>query len=134
MSEYNTLGHEKFKIRYHIIFSTRWRRKCLEEMHDDLLISFKRAESLQNRWTIAVVETDKDHVHFLIESTPIVSPIEIVHKLKQISTYDMWKGHHDYLRKFFWKGPHHLWTRGYFCSTIGDVSEKTLKAYIENQG
>lgn len=29
---------------------------------------------------------------------------------------------------------HHLWTRGYFCSTIGEVSEAKIKEYIENQG
>ena len=32
------------------------------------------------------------------------------------------------------KYEHHLWTRGYFCSIIGDVSEQTLKHYIEHQG
>jgi len=40
----------------------------------------------------------------------------------------------EYLKKYYWKGKHILWTHGYFCSTIGDVSEQTLKKYIENQG
>ena len=42
--------------------------------------------------------------------------------------------HNQYLSKFYWSGKHYLWTRGYFVTTIGDVSEKTLQAYIENQG
>jgi putative transposase len=46
----------------------------------------------------------------------------------------MWQKHNQYLSKFYWSGKHYLWTRGYFCTTIGDVSEKTLQAYIENQG
>ena len=46
----------------------------------------------------------------------------------------MWKKYRQYLLKYFWNGEHHLWTRGYFCSTIGDVSEQTLKDYIEHQG
>lgn len=30
------------------------------------------------------------------------------------------------------RGKHILWTHRYFASTIGDVSEKTLKKYIES--
>ena len=62
--KYKTLNHEKFKIRYHIIFSTKYRRKCLNEIKMDLLNSMKRAESLQNKWKIEVMEIDKDHIHF----------------------------------------------------------------------
>ena len=116
--KYKTLNHEKFKIRYHIIFSTKYRRKCLNEIRMDLLNSMKRAESLQNKWKIEVMEIDKDHIHFLISATPTDCIYTIIHSLKQISTYDMWKLHHDWLSKFYWK-QHHLWTRGYFCTTIG---------------
>lgn len=83
------------------------------------------------------METDqhKDHhIHILIKATPQIAPYDIIHKIKQITTYDMWKKYRQYLLKYFWNGEHHLWTRGYFCSTIGDVSEQTLKDYIEHQG
>ena len=79
------------------------------------------------------MEIDKDHIHFLISATPTDCIYTIIHSLKQISTYDMWKLHHDWLSKFYWK-QHHLWTRGYFCTTIGEVSEERIKHYIENQG
>ena len=46
----------------------------------------------------------------------------------------MWQKHNYYLSKWYWGGKHYLWTSGYFCSTVGEVSEKTLKEYIENQG
>lgn len=134
MSDYKTLNHEKFVLRYHIIFSTKYRRKCLTAIRDDLLASMKRAENLQNKWRIEIMEIDKDHIHFLIKATPTDTIFEIVHLLKQTSTYDMWKQHNDYLSKTYWSGKHYLWTRGYFASTIGDVSEKALKQYIENQG
>ena len=74
-------------------------------------------------------EVDKnmcDHIHFLIRATPTCRIVDIVHKLKQVSTYDMWQKHYKYLSKWYWNGKHYLWTRGYFCSTIGEVSEKTL--------
>lgn len=81
------------------------------------------------------IDTQKcDHIHFLIRATPTCQISEIIHKLKQVSTYDMWQKHNQYLSKFYWSEKHYLWTRSYFCTTIGDVSEKTLQAYIESQG
>ena len=121
------------RISYHIIFSVKFRRKLLEPIHDDLIASFHRAENMQDKWRILLVETDNDHVHFFISATPFDSVTSIVHSLKQISTYDMWQLHHDYLQRFFWK-EHLLWTRGYFCSSVGDVSEEKLRQYIETQG
>ena len=134
MSEYESLSHEKFEIRYHIIFSTKYRTKCLTDIREDILKSMKRAESMQNKWTIEIMEIDKDHIHLLIKATPTCLIKDIVTSLKQISTYDLWKSNYNHLRKYYWSGKHYLWTRGYFCSTIGDLSEKTLKNYIENQG
>ena len=39
-----------------------------------------------------------------------------------------------WLKQFYWKKKRLLWTHGYFVSTIGKVSEKTVFNYIENQG
>lgn len=83
-----------------------------------------------------MVETDskKDHhVHLLVKAKPTAAPNKIVARLKQFSTVDMWKQEEAYMRKFFWK-EHNLWTRGYFCSTIGEVSEEKIRDYIEKQG
>lgn len=135
--------HAKHRIFYHIIFSTKYRRKCLDKIINELKESFKRAESMSNNlWKIELVETDQnkiDHVHFLIKAAPQISPGEIIHKLKQVSTYDMW--HNDkcfkHLSKFYWKLNKHghvLWTHGYFCSSIGDASTETIKNYIASQG
>src|SRR5574344_666343 len=134
---YEHCNHEKFKIRYHIIFSTKYRKKLLGEISDDIKSYMRRAESLQNKWSIETMEIDThmcDHIHFLIRATPTCRVSDIIHSLKQISTFDVWKNHSQYMKKWYWSGKHYLWTRGYFCSSIGDVSDKNLKNYIENQG
>lgn len=79
------------------------------------------------------MKVDKDHIHLMIESSPTLSPLQICRVLKQQSTFLLWKIHRKYLRKYFWK-ENTLWTDGYFVSTIGNVSEKTLRHYIETQG
>lgn len=137
MKQYEYYNHEKFKMRYHIIFSTKYRKELLFPIMEDVKNSMRRAEAMQNKWSIETMEIDKknpDHIHLLIKATPTCQISDIIHRLKQISTYDMWQKHHGYLSKFYWSGKHYLWTRGYFCSTIGEVSENTLKNYIEKQG
>lgn len=135
--DYEHNNHQKYKMRYHLIFSTKYRKKCLGYIYEDLKQSLNRAENMQNDWRIELMEVDLklcDHIHFLIRGTPNTRISDVVHKLKQISTYDMWKKYNSYLKQFYWSGKHVLWTKGYFCSSIGEVSEETLRKYIENQG
>ncbi len=74
-----------------------------------------------------------DHLHLMISSTPSLSPMQIVRKLKQESTIGMWKLFPQELQKHFWK-ENTFWTDGYFISSIGEVSVETLRHYIQNQG
>lgn len=131
--KYKTLNHCKYKLKYHLIFSTKYRRNILDHIKDDLFLSFKRAEQMQNNWKIDIMEIDKNHIHFLIDATNMNYIPEMIHSLKQISTYDIWKKYYSYLQKFYWK-KHLLWTKGYFICTIGDASIETIKNYIKNQG
>lgn len=135
--DYEHNNHQKYKMRYHLIFSTKYRKKCLGYIYEDLKQSLKRAEAMQSDWKIELMEVDLklcDHIHFLIRGTPNTRISDVVHKLKQISTYDMWQKYNNYLKQFYWSGKHNLWTKGYFCTSIGEVSEETLRKYIENQG
>lgn len=130
---YRRYGHAKTGLLYHIIFVTKYRRKCLEGMHDDVIASFRGAES-KSDFVIKTIESDKDHVHMLIEFKPSLSIEQVVRRLKQLTTHDLWLKDGVYLKRFYWSRNRHLWTNGYFCSTIGDVSEEVVKRYIENQG
>lgn len=82
---------------------------------------------------IKEMEVDKDHIHMMIESVPKISPLQIVRVLKQQSTIQMWRKYSKELKKYYW-AKNTFWTDGYFVSTIGEVSSKTLKHYIQNQG
>lgn len=82
---------------------------------------------------IKEMEVDKDHIHMMIESVPKISPLQIVRVLKQQSTIQMWRKYFKELKKYYW-AENTFWTDGYFVSTIGEVSSKTLKHYIQNQG
>ena len=82
---------------------------------------------------IRYMETDKEHIHYMIETEPTMSISKIVNLMKSYTTYHIWKRYPDYLRKHFWK-EHTFWTDGYFVCSVGNVSEEMLRKYIENQG
>lgn len=134
MSKYVRFGHAKAFLRYHLIFSTKYRRKVLNPIRDDILSAMDDAAGKNGNFHVEIAEVDQDHIHLLVRIKPCESINHVVHSLKQQSTYLIWKKHHDYMMKYYWSGQHHLWTRGYFASTIGDVSEKTIVNYIKNQG
>ena len=79
------------------------------------------------------METDKDHIHYMIETEPTMSISKAVDLIKSYTTYHIWKKHTEYLKNHFWK-EHTFWTDGYFACSVGNVSEKMLKQCIENQG
>jgi putative transposase len=79
------------------------------------------------------METDGDHIHYMIETPPTVAPSDIVRTIKSYTTFWIWKYHEAYLKRHFWK-ERTFWTDGYFICSVGNVSEETLKKYIENQG
>ena len=82
---------------------------------------------------IRYIETDKDHIHYMIKTEPAMSVSKIVNLMKSYTTYHIWKRYPDYLRKHFWK-EHTFWTDGYFAYSAGNVPEEMLGKYIEKYG
>ena len=79
------------------------------------------------------METDKDHIHYMIETEPNVNLLDLVRTIKSYTTYHIWELHKEYLFTQLWK-EYTFWTDGYFICSIENVSEKQLRRYIENQG
>ena len=130
--KYDTYNHAKVHIRYHLIFTTKFRRSCLEGVKGDLLESLKGIEK-RSHFKLLYIAIGADHMHLFVKSRPSISIEQIVRRLKQITTSEMWKKHEDYLMQFYWKRKK-LWSNGYFCSTVGEMSEETVIKYINNQG
>lgn len=132
--EFETFGHMKTLLRYHIIFSTKYRRDCLGPIRDIVINSFRIAESM-TKSKILTMELDKDHIHMLVMIPPSDSVSKLIKQFKQYSTHYIYKDPmaRVYLKKYYWK-QNILWTHGAFVATIGAVSEETLRYYIENQG
>jgi putative transposase len=129
---YKSKNHSKFILTYHIIFVCKYRKKLLTKYGEDIKqIMFDISKKYD--FEIKEMEVDKDHIHMMIESVPRLSPLQIVRTLKQQSTIQIWRMYNKELKHHYWN-ENTFWTDGYFCSTIGEVSGKILKRYIQNQG
>jgi putative transposase len=130
--KYDKLNHSKFLLMYHIIFVCKYKRKALSGLEIELKNTLY---DIASNWDFDILEMeyDQDHIHLLVKSYPKISILSIIRKLKQESTYRMWKHHEKHLRKYYWK-ERTLWSDGYFCSTIGNVSKELVTEYIQNQG
>ena len=133
LKEYISKNHSKFLIKYHIILVCKYRKQLLVGAFEYDMKKIMRPISEMSDFDIEVMETDKDHLHMMVRSDPKLSPLQIVRRLKQMSTSAVWKKYRDFLRHNFYK-EHTFWTDGYFVSSIGNVSQETIKKYIENQG
>ncbi len=71
-----------------------------------------------------------DHVHLLLSAPPTLAPMKIVQYLKGRSSRKL-QMEYETLGKRYWGQP--MWARGYFCATVGTVTEEIIKQYIENQ-
>ena len=129
---YNSKNHRKFKLFCHLIFSTKYRRNLF--YNNSLKWTLKCIlDKTQRDFKIIQYETDKNHIHFLIDYDPKISVTQIVRHLKQITTFHLWRRHPIFLEKFYWKEKT-LWADGYFVCSIGESNPETIKRYIENQG
>ena len=133
LKEYISKNHSKFLIKYHIILVCKYRKQLLVGAVEYDMKKIMRHISEMSDFDIEVMETDKNHLHMMIRSEPKLSPLQIVRRLKQMSISAVWKKYGDFLRHNFYE-EQTFWTDGYFVSSIGNVSQETIKKYIENQG
>ena len=130
MGEYNKGSHTIYDIKYHIIWVTKYRYKVLNENIAVRLRELIRQGCDARGITIIQGSIGKDHVHLLIASSPSISPSKLVQYLKGRSSR-LIQDEFSELKKKYWG--QHLWARGYFCSTVGSVTEETIRKYIESQ-
>jgi putative transposase len=129
-AEYNKTSHAVYDIKYHIIWVTKYRYKVISGEIGKRLRDLIRQGCEARNITIVQGSIGKDHVHMLLSCPPSLSPSKIVQYLKGRSSR-LLQDEYPELKKRYWG--QHLWGRGYFCATVGSVTEETIKQYIENQ-
>ena len=72
----------------------------------------------------------QDHIHLFVSVPPQLSISKLVQYLKGKSSYKLMQENKQ-ISKLFWG--RHLWARGYFVSTSGNITDEVIMEYIKNQ-
>ena len=125
---YATHGHVVYRCHYHVVWCTKYRRKLLDSDISARLrqIAFQVAGDLG--FGIDEMEIMDDHVHLLLDVPPKIGIAKAVRMLKGRSSRIL-REEFPSLRS---RVPT-LWTRSYFCTTVGGAPLAVVKRYIENQ-
>ena len=132
MSEYLHKSHNVTVLMYHLVFPAKYRRAVLDAHVDEVLKEV--CLEIERRYQVKFLEigTDKDHVHFLVQSVPTYSVTRIVTLLKSLTAREIFKRCPE-VKKKLWGGE--FWTDGYFASTVGKHGdEHMIGKYVKNQG
>ena len=132
-NRYYRHNRRKYSLKVHIVLVTKYRKQLLQGfIADD--VKQKILDIANTRgYEIIAMETDKDHIHFLLSYDATDRVYDIVKIVKQETTYYLWQKYNSVLSKQYWKKKI-FWSDGYFACSIGEVSSATIQKYIESQG
>ena len=108
----------------------KYRKQLLKGDIDDTVKSCFSEESDNSKYSIDIMESDKDHIHLLISYSPDISITSIVRRLKQKSTHELWNNYSGFLTKHFWK-EHTFWNDGYFVCSVGEANPDTIRNILK---
>ena len=112
--------------KYHIVWTPKYRRSFLKGLIKQNVEKSLLAKAEKLDVKIENMEIMPDHVHVFISIKPSQCISDIVRHLKGYSSYITRKN----LNLYRYKG---FWCNSYFCESVGHISERTIKKYIDNQ-
>jgi putative transposase len=128
--DYRRGSHSLYNLQYHIVFCTKYRYRILTGEVAKRVREVIREICEANYVTITSGSLSPDHIHLLVSIPPSVSVSKIVQYIKGKSSRKLLQ-EFEHLRKRYWG--QHLWARGYFVVTVGNVNSEDVQKYIENQ-
>jgi putative transposase len=131
MTTYRRVAHSVYQLHYHFVFITKYRKPVLR---GDVAVEVRklvREICGSNDIEILAGHVRPDHVHLLLSVPPHLAPSRVLQAIKGKTSHHLlmdWRQ----LREEFWG--RHLWARGYFVCSSGNVTDEMIAEYIENQG
>ena len=133
-SEYLYLSHNVSNLVYHLVFPAKYRRVVFDnkKIEEHLRQICLEIEKRYDYIIFLEIGVDKDHVHFLVQSTPNYAPSKIVQIIKSITSRQIYVECPE-VKKKLWGGQ--FWSDGYFVATVGkNQNEEVTREYVKNQG
>ena len=132
-SDYFRLSHNVCNLVYHFVCPAKYRRSVFSDNVEEHLRNIcLEIEERYDYIRFLEIGADKNHVHFLIQSTPNHAPADIIKTIKSITGRQIFLECPE-VKKYLWGAQ--FWTDGYFVGTVGkNANEKVIQEYVKNQG
>ena len=130
MQHYRKTSHTTYDCKYHIVWITKYRKPVLGGEVGKRVRELIRGICKQQEVEILSGHVSKDHIHLFVSVSPHLAISKLVQYLKGKSSYKLLQENKQ-LSRLFWG--RHLWARGYFVSTSGNVTDEVIMEYIRNQ-
>lgn len=130
MEHYRKTSHSTYDLKYHLVWITKYRKKVMVGKVAEDVRSILREICKQNEVEIIRGHVSKDHVHLFVSVPPYISISTLMQTLKGKSSRKLLSTSKD-LQKQYWG--RHLWARGYFAASSGNVTDEVIMKYIETQ-
>jgi len=130
MENYRKTSHSLYDIKYHIVWITKYRKKVMTGAVAERTRELLREISKANDVEIIKGHVSNDHIHMFVSVPPHLSVSKLVQRLKGKSSRKLLT-EFKVLSKAFWG--RHLWGRGYFAASSGNVTDEVIMEYIKNQ-
>jgi putative transposase len=130
MDGYRKGSHTVYRLHYHYIFTTKYRKPVFRGEIGKKLRDLIREICRINDVEIMAGHVRPDHVHLLVSVPPPLAPSRLAQAIKGKTSHHLLQNFRT-LKKLFWG--RHLWSRGYFVASSGNVTDEVLAKYIEEQ-
>jgi len=131
MENYRKSSHTVYDLKYHLVWVTKYRKPVLRGEISERLRDLIREICKANDVEILRGHISKDHVHIFVSVPPHISVSDLVQSIKGKSSRKMLMEYKSLSRAFWGR---HLWARGYFGASSGNVTDEVIMKYIEQQG
>ena len=130
MQNYRKTSHTTYDCKYHIVWITKYRKRILEGLLAERVRDLLRQICKENEVEIIKGHVSKDHIHLFVSVPPHLAISKLVQYLKGKSSYKIMQENKQ-VSKMFWG--RHLWGRGYFVATSGNITDEVIMEYIKKQ-
>ena len=130
MKNYRKTSHSIYDIKYHFVWITKYRKPVLT---GEIAIRVREIiREICKAMDIEIIKghVSKEHVHLFVSVPPFISASDVMKRIKGKTSRKL-LSESRILAKQFWG--RHLWARGYFCATSGNVTDEVIAQYIEQQ-
>ena len=130
MQNYKKTSHTTYDCKYHIVWITKYRKKVLTGLIAERVRELLRQICKEHEVEILKGHVSNDHIHLFVSIPPHTSISKLVQYLKWKSSYKLLQENKQISKEFWGR---HLWGRGYFVATSGNVTDEVVLEYIKNQ-